>query len=197
MVESVVTVKRYQFSDDETSPCCRNSSSNQTLPEIEARVSDKDVLIRIHCEKQKGFAAKILGEIEKRHLTVINSSFTPFGDCFMDITIVAQVILIALSPIKWYWNIKQSCLRCIIRHVWFYPCRIYCLKHLFYPLIIIFVNLHYHLQMDSGFCMTTKDLVNKLRLAFQQFMWHAEARDHHLAHPISPLPFVVLFVVFI
>ncbi|KAJ9670372.1 hypothetical protein PVL29_026733 [Vitis rotundifolia] len=93
MVESVVTVKRYQLSDNETSLSYHDSdsSSKQPLLEIEARVSNKDVLIRIHCQKQKGFAVKILGEVEKLHLTVINSSFTPFGDYIMDITIVAQM----------------------------------------------------------------------------------------------------------
>lgn len=93
MVESVVTVKKYQLSDDETSLSYHDSdsSSNQPLLEIEARVSNKDVLIRIHCQKEKGFAVKILGEVEKLHLTVINSSFTAFGDYIMDITIVAQM----------------------------------------------------------------------------------------------------------
>ncbi|KAJ9670369.1 hypothetical protein PVL29_026731 [Vitis rotundifolia] len=93
MVESVVTVKRYQLSDNETSSSYHNSdsSSNQPFLEIEARVSNQDVLIRIHCQKQKGFAVKILGEIEKLHLTVIKSSFLPFGEYIMDITIVAQM----------------------------------------------------------------------------------------------------------
>ncbi|CBI18609.3 unnamed protein product, partial [Vitis vinifera] len=94
MVESAVTVKRYQLSDNETSSSYHNSdsSSNQLFLEIEARVSNKDVLIRIHCQKEKGFAVKILGEIEKLHLTVIKSSFLPFGEYnIMDITIVAQM----------------------------------------------------------------------------------------------------------
>ncbi|KAL6338941.1 hypothetical protein AAG906_024092 [Vitis piasezkii] len=93
MVESAVTVKRYQLSDNETSSSYHNSdsSSNQLFHEIEARVSNKDVLIRIHCQKEKGFSVKILGEIEKLHLTVIKSSFLPFGEYIMDITIVAQM----------------------------------------------------------------------------------------------------------
>ena len=103
MVESAVTVKRYQLSDNETSSSSSSSyhnsdsSSNQPFLEIEARVSNKDVLIRIHCQKEKGFAVKILGEIEKLHLTVIKSSFLPFGEYIMDITIVAQVISILLA----------------------------------------------------------------------------------------------------
>ena len=94
MEESVVTAKRHQLSDNENYNS--DSSSNQPLLEIEARVSNNDVLIRIHCQKQKGCAVKILGEIEKLHLTVINSSCMPFGECILDMTIVAQVISIPL-----------------------------------------------------------------------------------------------------
>ncbi|OMP01692.1 hypothetical protein COLO4_11659 [Corchorus olitorius] len=94
-VESVVFVKKSQLSaDDESSSCEENSDGQSTsdaaLPEIEARVSDNDVLIRIHCEKQKGFMAKILSEIENLHLTVVNSSVLPFGNSTLDLTIIAQ-----------------------------------------------------------------------------------------------------------
>lgn len=87
-VESVVSVKKSKLSDNDQNP---DSFSDQPLPEIEARVSNKDVLIRIHCVKQKGFAVRILGEIEKLRLRVINSSVLPFGDYIMDITVAAQM----------------------------------------------------------------------------------------------------------
>lgn len=96
-VESVVFVKRSQLSaEDETSSSDENfdSNSDQPLPEIEARVSDKNVLIRIHCEKQKGCLANILSEIEKLHLTIVNSSVLPFGSSTNHITIVAQVNIV-------------------------------------------------------------------------------------------------------
>ncbi|RVW17900.1 Transcription factor bHLH25 [Vitis vinifera] len=111
-MESVVFVKKSQLCDDDLSSSDQNSDScsNQTLLEIEARVSNKDVLIRIHCERQKGFTAKILDEIEKLHLTVVHSSSLPFGDYIMVTTVVAQ--------------------------------------------------------MEDKFCMTVKDLVRNLRLAF-------------------------------
>ncbi|XP_022773906.1 transcription factor bHLH18-like [Durio zibethinus] len=93
-VESVVFVRKSQLSaDNESSSCEENSdgrSSNAALPEIEARVSDDDVLIRIHCEKQKGLVAKILIEIENLHLSVVNSSVLPFGNSTLDMTIIAQ-----------------------------------------------------------------------------------------------------------
>nr|DAD28700.1 TPA_asm: hypothetical protein HUJ06_030168 [Nelumbo nucifera] len=60
-VESVVLVKRSQISaDNDNSSSDENnlgggrSDDEAALSEIEARVSDKDVLIRVHCEKQKG-----------------------------------------------------------------------------------------------------------------------------------------------
>ncbi|KAJ9670378.1 hypothetical protein PVL29_026735 [Vitis rotundifolia] len=87
-VESVVSVKKSKLSDNDQNP---DSFSDQPLPEIEARVSNKDVLIRIHCVKQKGFAVRILSEIEKLRLRVVNSSVLPFGDYIMDITVVAQM----------------------------------------------------------------------------------------------------------
>ncbi|RVW17905.1 hypothetical protein VitviT2T_010818 [Vitis vinifera] len=93
-VESVVFIKKSQLSaDDETSSCDENFDGcrEDAVRDIEARVSDKNVLIRIHCKKQKGFVAKVLGEIEEHHLSVVNSSVLPFGKHAMDITVVAQM----------------------------------------------------------------------------------------------------------
>lgn len=97
-VESVVFVRKSQLSaDDESSSCEDNNydlgpSSDAALPEIEARVSGHDVLVRIHCENHKGFAPKILREIENLHLSVVNSTVLPFGNSALDITIIAKVI---------------------------------------------------------------------------------------------------------
>lgn len=93
-VESAVLVKKSQVTaDDDLSSSDENFDicSGQPLPEIEARVSDKDVLIRIHCEKQKGCVPYILSQVEKLNLTILNSSVLPFGTTTHDITIVAQV----------------------------------------------------------------------------------------------------------
>ena len=108
-MESVVFVKKSQLCDDELSSSDQNSDScsNQTLLEIEARVSNKDVLIRIHCERQKGFTAKILDEIEKLHLTVVHSSSLPFGDYIMVTTVVAQVISFPLTFIQYPELVRQ------------------------------------------------------------------------------------------
>ncbi|KAG4175832.1 hypothetical protein ERO13_A11G209900v2 [Gossypium hirsutum] len=93
-MESVIIVRKTQiYSDDETSSCGENfeSQSNNPFPEIEARVSEKDVLIRIHCEKNKGCIPNIINEVEKLHLCVLNTNVLPFGQGTLDITIVAQM----------------------------------------------------------------------------------------------------------
>lgn len=97
-VESVVFVKKSQLvlpAEDDTSSSNESPDADRpeeaVLPEIEARVSDKDLLIRIHCEKQKGHVSKILSEVEKLQLSVLNTSALPFGNSTLDVTIVAQV----------------------------------------------------------------------------------------------------------
>ena len=91
-VESVVFVKRYEVLGDggEISSSDKNSDQDQ-LPEIEARFSGKDVLIRVHCEKKAGIVEKILAEIEKLHLSVINTTVLTFANYALDITLVATV----------------------------------------------------------------------------------------------------------
>ncbi|KAK7330904.1 hypothetical protein VNO77_25110 [Canavalia gladiata] len=89
-VESAVFVKRsVVFSEDDNSSSGDNC--DQSLPEIEARISGKEVLIRIHCDKHCGRVAAILSELEKHHLTVQSSCFLPFGNNTLDITIVSQM----------------------------------------------------------------------------------------------------------
>ncbi|KAF6142133.1 hypothetical protein GIB67_037051 [Kingdonia uniflora] len=91
-VDSVIFVKKSQpLTCDASSDETFNGSTNELLHKIEARVSDKNMLIRIYCEKRKGFLAKILAEIEKLHLTVVNSTVMPFGDSTLDITVIAQM----------------------------------------------------------------------------------------------------------
>ncbi|KAH9655329.1 BHLH domain-containing protein [Citrus sinensis] len=87
-IESVVFVNKTQLSDEGESP---NGAFNEALPEIEARFCDKSVLIRVHCEKRKGVFEKIVAEIEKLYLTVINSSVMTFGSSVLDVTIIAQM----------------------------------------------------------------------------------------------------------
>ncbi|KAF9610372.1 hypothetical protein IFM89_022042 [Coptis chinensis] len=93
-MESAVFVKKFQIPlDDDSSSTDENFSNcyDESLPEIEARVCERNVLIRIHCEKRKGVLVKTLAEIEKRNLSVVNSSIIPFGTSTLDISIMAQM----------------------------------------------------------------------------------------------------------
>ncbi|KAK9110658.1 hypothetical protein Sjap_018718 [Stephania japonica] len=60
------------------------------LPEIEVRVCGKNVLIRIHCDKNKCVLVNALSLLEDNlKLTVTNSNLMPFADSSLHITIVA------------------------------------------------------------------------------------------------------------
>ncbi|KAK7412204.1 hypothetical protein VNO78_03654 [Psophocarpus tetragonolobus] len=92
-VESVVIVKKSQLSDDaeDSSSSDTGCTFDEALPEIEARFCERNVLIRVHCEKNKGVIEKTISEIEKHHLKVINTSALTFGSFILDITIIAQM----------------------------------------------------------------------------------------------------------
>lgn len=90
-VESVVRVRKSQAWRDDDSSSSEENTNAETLPEVEARTSEKEVLLRIHCQKHKGILVKILAEIQSLHLLVVNSSVLPFGDSNLDVTIIAQV----------------------------------------------------------------------------------------------------------
>ncbi|CAK9150593.1 unnamed protein product [Ilex paraguariensis] len=92
-MESVVLVKKSQLVVEDESSSDENfgGSSDESLPEIEARFCDKNVLLRIHCEKQKGVLVKILTQIDKLNLGVVNTSVSLFGGLALDITIIAEM----------------------------------------------------------------------------------------------------------
>lgn len=95
--ESVVIVKKTPLTryDDTASSSdenyCSQIDQQLSLPEIKARISGNCILIKIHCARSKGFISKMIGEIEKLNLTVVNSCVLPFGSSILDVTILAQV----------------------------------------------------------------------------------------------------------
>lgn len=95
--ESVVFVKKdnYPMTSSMDTTSFDKSRWNRTVAkaDVEARVSDKKVLIRVQCEKQEGIMVKTIKEIENLHLSVINSIVMPFGRSILDITIIAEVHL--------------------------------------------------------------------------------------------------------
>uniref|UniRef100_A0A0D9VYG6 BHLH domain-containing protein n=1 Tax=Leersia perrieri TaxID=77586 RepID=A0A0D9VYG6_9ORYZ len=93
-VEAAVLVKKSQLSadDDDGSSCDENFDGGAEaagLPEIEARVSDRTVLVKIHCENRKGALITALTEVESLGLTIMNTNVLPFTSSSLDITIMA------------------------------------------------------------------------------------------------------------
>nr|WCO08322.1 hypothetical protein [Suaeda aralocaspica] len=90
--ESAVLVKRSYVSVEQDDQISGGSSCDDgPLPEIEAKFSDKDVLIKIHCEKIKGVVEKIISKIEELNLVVNSSSSLAFGGSTLAVTITAQM----------------------------------------------------------------------------------------------------------
>ncbi|XP_021776330.1 transcription factor bHLH25-like [Chenopodium quinoa] len=88
-IESAVLVKRSRVFEEEEND--QFIKEGPLYPEIEAKFSNKDVLIRINCEKKNGVVEKIISHIENLHLVVINSSTLVFGCSSIDATIIAQM----------------------------------------------------------------------------------------------------------
>jgi len=96
-VESVVLVKKTQLlvdsiNGDDDNNNNNNNNENDSLPQIEVKVLEKNLLFKVYCEKQKGILPKLFSEIEKCSLTIVTMSVIPFGALALDITILAQVI---------------------------------------------------------------------------------------------------------
>uniref|UniRef100_A0A0D9Y1R0 BHLH domain-containing protein n=1 Tax=Leersia perrieri TaxID=77586 RepID=A0A0D9Y1R0_9ORYZ len=70
------------------------SSSSTTaalrLPEIEARLSEKSVLLRIHCGNSRGMLVRLLSEVEDLKLGITHTSVMPFPASTVIITITAK-----------------------------------------------------------------------------------------------------------
>lgn len=60
------------------------------LPEIEVRFSEQRILIKIHCESQKGVLVKALSVIESFGLTVVSTSVVPFTSSTFDMTVTTK-----------------------------------------------------------------------------------------------------------
>ncbi|KAG7567327.1 Myc-type basic helix-loop-helix (bHLH) domain [Arabidopsis thaliana x Arabidopsis arenosa] len=106
MDQSVILVKRSQvYLDDDSSSYSSTCSAasplssssdevsilKQTMPMIEARVSGRDLLITVHCEKNKGCMIKILSSLENFRLEIVNSFTLPFGNSTIVITILSKM----------------------------------------------------------------------------------------------------------
>ncbi|KAJ4762629.1 basic helix-loop-helix (bHLH) DNA-binding superfamily protein [Rhynchospora pubera] len=100
-VESAVIVKKSQLVSDEDDEADNNSSCDENfnnqgslskgLPEIEAKMSERTVLIKVHCENRKGALVKVLAQIEALGLSITSTNVMPFAGSSLDITAMAQV----------------------------------------------------------------------------------------------------------
>ncbi|CAM0875512.1 unnamed protein product [Alopecurus aequalis] len=86
-IDSVVLVKR---------PCIATkpdgaTTTSSSLPEIEARISESNVMVKIHCEDGKGVLVRLLTEVEELHLSITHTNVIPFPACTINITIMAKV----------------------------------------------------------------------------------------------------------
>ena len=83
--------KSMVVSDKPDHYCETESVGDGTAIKVEAKVSGKKMLIRIHCKKHDGLLVKVITEIQRFQLLVINNRILAFGDSFHDITIIAEV----------------------------------------------------------------------------------------------------------
>ncbi|KAK7261988.1 hypothetical protein RIF29_28315 [Crotalaria pallida] len=95
-VESVQFTNKTQLSDEGSVSSDKTNSDdghelNVTLPEVEARVLENEVLIRIHCKNQNGSMLKILNHLKSLDLSTISTSVLPFGNSLLDITIIVKM----------------------------------------------------------------------------------------------------------
>ncbi|KAK7286950.1 hypothetical protein RJT34_22322 [Clitoria ternatea] len=95
--DSVIFIKKFQVCSKEESMSCETNSeggyrsSTSLLPQVEARVMEREVLIGIHCKKEKDIVFKIVALLQNLHLSLASSSVLPFGTSTLKVTIIAQM----------------------------------------------------------------------------------------------------------
>ncbi|KAL2246801.1 UNVERIFIED_CONTAM: Transcription factor bHLH19 [Sesamum indicum] len=102
-MESAVLVKRSQVTAEDESCTDGESGSydEHPLPEIEARVCNNHILLRVQCEKHKGVLVDLLSKVEKLNLAILHTNVATFGSLALDITIIADVITISILIIEY------------------------------------------------------------------------------------------------
>ncbi|XP_039155226.1 transcription factor bHLH25-like [Eucalyptus grandis] len=96
-VESVIFAKKPSLQRGDGVICFSSDGKSydplieQQLPEVEAQVSGKNVLIKVQCEKHKGCIKELMKQMEDMNLTTLNISVLAFGSSLLDIIIMAQI----------------------------------------------------------------------------------------------------------
>ncbi|XP_055804698.1 transcription factor bHLH18-like isoform X2 [Solanum dulcamara] len=65
-------------------------STDRSLPDIEVRASDGNILMRIYCKKQNGIMKEIFNQVDKLNLSIISCSVMPFGHSTSHMAIIAN-----------------------------------------------------------------------------------------------------------
>ncbi|GER28216.1 basic helix-loop-helix (bHLH) DNA-bindingsuperfamily protein [Striga asiatica] len=89
--QRVRNLEEFQAAEESTESQINAVNNDPNFPNIKARVCEKNVLLKIQCEKGEGNLGKILGELDKFDLAVVNMEVTPFGSSAIDITITAKM----------------------------------------------------------------------------------------------------------
>uniref|UniRef100_A0A0A8Y174 BHLH domain-containing protein n=1 Tax=Arundo donax TaxID=35708 RepID=A0A0A8Y174_ARUDO len=91
-MQSAVLVKKPCRVPDDEGTASGSNGGLQPPPEIEARLSNKCVLLRIHCDNAMGLLVNVLSEVEKMSLTITHTNVMPFpASTAIIITITAKV----------------------------------------------------------------------------------------------------------
>ncbi|TKV92104.1 hypothetical protein SEVIR_9G141800v4 [Setaria viridis] len=68
------------------------AATGNALPEIEARISDGNVvMVRVHCRDAKGVLVRLLAEVEELHLAITHTNVVQFSASVLIINIIAKV----------------------------------------------------------------------------------------------------------
>lgn len=95
---------------------CNNDP--RAVPQIEARVLDRHVRVRIQCVRCQGVLLHALKEIDKLNLCVVGSSAIPFGTSLLDITIVAQMDVDFIIPVEELVEcLRSTLIQCITENI--------------------------------------------------------------------------------
>ncbi|KAF7069112.1 hypothetical protein CFC21_074780 [Triticum aestivum] len=98
-IDSVVLVKRPCISNSDDGfpsppPSAAGGGGLTTtmipLPEIEARISESNVMMRIHCQDGKGVLVTLLAEVEGLHLSITHTNVVSFPASTLIINLMAK-----------------------------------------------------------------------------------------------------------
>ncbi|XP_021748305.1 transcription factor bHLH18-like [Chenopodium quinoa] len=94
--------------NNNTNNVIKNSSS---LPEIQIKILDDTLLLKVFCENRKGILSDLSEVVERHDLSITNYYVIPFQRFTLDITIVAQIEEGFNNNVKGFVRTLQSKLR--------------------------------------------------------------------------------------